>query len=100
MQYFKALSAIAAWTVAVTVAVQADSPGDWGLTIFIATAACVPTFWLMIEATAQVTRAVLIEAVAEAIHDERERTEQLVEAVALRFAIEEAERDVPRLMRY
>lgn len=81
MNHLKALSAVTFWTLAITLAAQAD-PGQWGEAIFVATVACVPTIWLMIDvAAAQVTR-----AMTEAVRAERAHTEELVLAVAVEFA--------------
>lgn len=81
LQHIKIMSAIMTWTLAITLAAQAD-PGRWGLAIFVATIACVPTFWLMIDAAADT----VCLSVTEAVRVERVHTEELVLAVAIEFA--------------
>lgn len=88
LHYLKILSAISTWTLAVTLAVLAQ-PGRWGLCIFVATVACVPTFWLMVDAAADN----VCRKTVQTIHDERKHTEDVMLAIAVEFARSE----VPRL---
>lgn len=91
LQNVKILSAVTTWTMSLTFAWQAK-PGQWGLAIFVATIACVPTFWVMIDlAAATVTKTITTEIV-EAVRAERQHTEELVLAVAVEFAQAEVTR--------
>lgn len=82
LHYFKLISAIVTWSIALTAIVTDPDPRGIDAAVFVATIACVPTFWLMVDhAAARVSRNVTRIVLAE-----RKRTEDLVLDVATEFA--------------